>query len=220
MDFIGVKRLASYKAVQGVLNALKNVLEMRMKNDLDQVLSSPDVSILGTAELKTPPVSANNTHKNTIGIYLHRVSVDPFGRNRYINTRMPNQPPQPELSVNLHIFLLAWTSNGESEAVLTTWALQQIGSALELGYSHIHSYDSHWMVDELVQIQPEEMSTEDLLRIWDSLPGNYVLSVPYIVKTIRMLPVPQTEPGKPVVTVVTPFFSHGESRNGDLKNGS
>jgi Pvc16 N-terminal domain len=212
--------LASYKAVQGVLNALKNVLEMRMKNDLDQVLSSPDVSIMGTAELKTPPASVANKHKNTIGIYLHRVSVDPFGRNRYINTRMPNQTPQPELSVNLHIFLLAWTSNGESEAVLTTWALQQIGSALELGYSDIHAYDSDWMVDESVQIQPEEMSTEDLLRIWDSLPGNYVLSVPYIVKTIRMLPVPQMEPGKPVITVVTPLFSHGESRNGDLKNGS
>lgn len=220
MESAGVKILASYRAVQGVLNALKNVLEMRMKNDLDQVLSLPDVSILGTAELKMQPVSAGGTHKNTIGIYLHRVSVDPFGRNRYINSRIPNQPPQPELSVNLHIFLLAWTSNGESEAVLTTWALQQIGSAFELGFSHLNSYDPYWTVDELVQIQPEEMSTEDLLRIWDSLPGNYVLSVPYIVKTIRMLPVPLVEPGKPIVTVVTPFFSHGELRNGDLKNGS
>jgi hypothetical protein len=208
--------LASYKAVQGILYALKNVLEMRMKGDLDQVLSAPSVSILGTVELKNPPVSSGSggTKVNTLGIYLHRVSVDPFGRNRYINSKLPNQAPQPELPINLHLFILAWTSNGESEAVLTTWALQQIGSALELGFSDLHAFDPQWAVDEVVQIQPEEMSTEDLLRIWDSLPGSYVLSVPYIVKTVRMLPVAQVESGAPVATIVTPFFSYGELKSG------
>lgn len=209
--------MASYKAVQGVLYALKHFLKMRMQDDLDQVLDSPDVSILGTVELKNPPsLSSGDTPKtNSIGIYLHRVSVDPFGRNRYLHGNTPNKSPQPELPVNLHIFLLAWTSNGESEAVLTTWALQQIGSALELGFSHIKAYDPHWDVDEVVQVQPEEMSTEDLLRIWDSLPGNYILSVPYIVKTIRMLPVPETVPGQPVATLVTPYFNYGELNRGN-----
>lgn len=209
--------MASYKAVRGVLNALKDFLTLRMKDDLDQVLDQPDVSILGTVELKLPPsLSTGNAPKtNSIGIYLHRVSVDPFGRNRYLPSRSPNKPPQPELPVNLHIFLLAWTSNGESEAVLTTWALQQIGSALELGYAHLKNYDPYWELDEVVQIQPEEMSTEDLLRIWDSLPGNYILSVPYIVKTVRMLPVPEVEPYKHVSTVVTPFLNYGEVKNGN-----
>lgn len=209
--------MASYKAVQGVLYALKHFLKMRMKNDLDQVLDTPDVSILGTIELKNPPTQSSTPgapKTNTIGIYLHRVSVDPFGRNRYLSSQTPNKPPQPEMPVNLHIFLLAWTSNGESEAVLTTWALQQIGSALELGFSQIKAYDPHWGVEEVVQIQPEDMSTEDLLRIWDSLPGNYILSVPYIVKTIRMLPVPEIEPGKLVSTVVTPYFNYGELKDG------
>lgn len=209
--------MASYKAVRGVLHALKDFLTLRMKDDLDQVLDQPDVSILGTVELKSPPslsVGNGSVKTNSIGIYLHRVSVDPFGRNRYLPSRSSNKPPQPELPVNLHIFLLAWASNGESEAVLTTWALQQIGSALELGFSHLKAYDPHWTVDEVVQIQPEEMSTEDLLRIWDSLPGNYILSVPYIVKTIRMLPVPEIEPGKLVSSVVLPYFNYGELKNG------
>lgn len=209
--------MASYKAVQGVLYALKNFLKLRMTDDLDQVLDSPDVSILGTVDLQKPPTASSGTpaiKTNSIGIYLHRVSVDPFGRNRYLPSRTPNKPPQPELSVNLHVFLLAWTTNGESEAVLTTWALQQIGSALELGYSHLHAYDPHWGVDEVVQIQPEEMSTEDLLRIWDSLPGNYILSVPYIIKTVRMLPVPEIEAGKPVATLVTPYLGYAEAQHG------
>jgi hypothetical protein len=208
--------LASYKAVQGVLYALKSFLKLRMAGDLDQVLENPDVSILGAVDLKQPPTaSASPAIKtNSIGIYLHRVSVDPFGRNRYLPSRVPNKPPQPELSVNLHLFLLAWTTNGESEAVLTTWALQQIGSALELGYSHLQAYDEHWGVEEVVQVQPEDMSTEDLLRIWDSLPGNYVLSVPYIIKTVRLLPVPEIEAGKPVTTLVTPYSGYAEVQHG------
>lgn len=209
--------MASYKAVQGVLYALRDFLKLRMQDDLDKVLESPSVSILGTVDLRKPPTESNGDNAlklNSIGIYLHRVSVDPFGRNRYLQSRLPNTAPQPELAINLHLFLLAWTTHGESEAVLTTWAMQQLGSALELGYSHLHSYDASWSVEDVIQIQPEEMSTEDLLRIWDSLPGNYILSVPYIVKTLRLLPVPEAENGMPVTSVITPFFTRGDLPHG------
>lgn len=209
--------MASYKAVQGVLYALRDFLKLRMQDDLDKVLESPSVSILGTIDLRKPPTESNSDNAlklNSIGIYLHRVSVDPFGRNRYVQSRLPNAGPQPELAINLHLFLLAWTTHGESEAVLTAWAMQQLGSALELGYSHLHSYDASWNVEDVIQIQPEEMSTEDLLRIWDSLPGNYILSVPYIVKTLRLLPVPEIDDGIPVTSVITPYFSRGELPHG------
>lgn len=209
--------MASYKAVQGVLYALRDFLKLRMQDDLDKVLESPSVSILGTIDLRKPPTESNSDNAlklNSIGIYLHRVSVDPFGRNRYVQSRLPNAGPQPELAINLHLFLLAWTTHGESEAVLTAWAMQQLGSALELGYSHLHSYDASWSVEDVIQIQPEEMSTEDLLRIWDSLPGNYILSVPYIVKTLRLLPVPEVDGGIPITSVITPYFSRGELPHG------
>lgn len=214
--------MASYKASRGVLNALKDFLSLRMKNGLDQVLESPGVSILGTVDLRTPPSASAGSpavSKNTIGIYLHRISVDPFARNRYVASPIPNKPAQPEMPINLHIFLLAWTNNGESESLLATWALQQIGSGLQMGYSHLKSYDSDWGLDETVQIVPEEMSTEDLQRIWDSLPGNYILSVPYIVKTLRILPDPQVEADKPVSTVVTPYFQKSELTKGESNNG-
>ncbi len=214
--------MASYKAVRGVLNALKDFLTLRMKNGLDQVLESPGVAILGTVDLQKPPTaSASGQPKiNSIGIYLHRISVDPFARNRYVASPIPNKPAQPEMPINLHIFLLAWTNNGESESLLATWALQQIGSGLQMGFSQLKTYDNDWGLDEVVQIVPEEMSTEDLQRIWDSLPGNYILSVPYIVKTVRMLPDPQIDFDKPVSTVVTPYYQKAELAKGESNNGS
>ena len=46
------------------------------------------------------------------------------------------------------------------------------------------------------------MSTEDLLRIWQGLPGDYFLSAPYLIKTIRLAPEHMEPALPPVATVV------------------
>lgn len=190
--------MASYKAVPGVLNALKSFLELRMESELASFLTMPKVVILGTKEIGVEP-SGNN-----LGIYLHRISVDPFGRNRYLKPTNELDPPQPELPVNLHFLLIAWTDTGSNEGTLLSWGMQNLGASLTLDVSHLGATDNYWRGGEVVQIQPEDMSTEDLLRIWDGLPRNYMLSVPFLAKTVRLLPVPEIEAGPIVTTVATP----------------
>ena len=107
---------------------------------------------------------------NNLGLYLHRVSVDPFGRNRYLKTDDDSKTPQPELPVNLHLLLVAWTENAANEGTLISWAMQQIGASLNMDIAHLGGTDNYFKGDEAVQVQPEDMSTEDLLRIWDGLP--------------------------------------------------
>ncbi len=48
------------------------------------------------------------------------------------------------------------------------------------------------------------MSTEDLMRLWDSLPGDYRLSAPYLVKTLRLAPDLDPPDGPLVRTLVFP----------------
>ncbi len=48
-----------------------------------------------------------------------------------------------------------------------------------------------------IKITMQAMSMEDLLRIWDALEASYRLSVPYLVRTIRLGAV--EEPASPVV---------------------
>jgi hypothetical protein len=55
-----------------------------------------------------------------------------------------------------------------------------------------------------VQVTPEQMSTEDLMRMWDSFPGDYRLSTPYLVKTIRLEPDRAPEEPRLVRTLVFP----------------
>lgn len=191
--------MASFRAVPAILEALRNFLELRAEADLASFITSPGVLILGTKELDAEPTG------NNLGIYLHRVSVDPFGRNRYLNPTSTTKPMQPELPINLHFLLVAWTDTGENESALISWGLQHLGASLDLDISHIGGADSFWRDNESVQIIPEEMSTEDLLRIWDGLPRSYKLSVPFLVKTVRLLPVPERVNGPLVQTLVTPM---------------
>ncbi len=191
--------MASYRAIAGILDALKDLLEARMVGGLDAVLEAPGVKLLGTSQLNDTPSG------NALGVYLHRISVDPFGRNRYLQPTDPNQPKQPELPVNLHLLLIGWSDKATNEGTLLSWGMQQIGGSLELDISHLGLADPSWNDGERVQLQPEEMNTEDLLRIWDGLPRDYMLSAPYLIKTLRLEPVPEIEDGPPVTTIVTPM---------------
>jgi hypothetical protein len=190
--------LASYRAIAGVLDALKDLLEARMTGGLDGVLDTPSVKLLGTTQLEEKPSG------NALGVYLHRISVDPFGRNRYLQPSDPARPRQPELPINLHLLLIGWSDKATNEGTLLGWGMQQIGASLDLDISHLGIADSDWGEGERLQVQPEDMSTEDLLRIWDGLPRDYLLSAPYLVKTLRLKPEPAVEAGEPVTTIATP----------------
>lgn len=192
--------MANYTAVSGVLEALKAYLE-QFKDMLDAV--SVSVEILSSETLKAGPVDA--THK--VGIYLHRISIDPFGRNRHLPPKpgLGNQP-RKELPLNLHILLIGW-SKTTFEQVVLAWAMQVLGSGTELDVAdieeHIADNKRNWQDQDRVQILPEDMSSEDFMRMWDSLPHDYILSAPYIIKTLRLEPV-REDGGEPVQSIVLP----------------
>jgi hypothetical protein len=192
--------MATYQAVTGVLNALKDALDARIA-ELAGDVTNPSVALLGSQQLRDDPTG------NTLGIYLHRISVDPYGRNRYLPPQRPGHAARPELPVNLHILLVGRSLSATAEISLVAWAMQRIGAAMLLDAAHMAAIDPNWSEQEQLQIIPEEMSTEDLMRVWDSLPGDYRLSSPYLVKTLRLEPADPITQGPPVTSIVLPMES-------------
>jgi hypothetical protein len=188
--------MAGYRATMGILQALRESMSQRMKKLLG---GNPSVVQVGYHELNGTPVGEN------LGIYLYRFSVDPFARNRYLPPSAGRRTPRPELPVNLHILLIAWCNGTESEIAYLSAAMQIIGSAMNLGISQVGISDPGWGEADSVQIIPEEMSTEDLSRLWESFPGSYRLSVPYIIKTVRFAPDEEQSEEPLVKTLVYPF---------------
>lgn len=194
--------MASFLAINGAIDALRGALELRVVPELTDVVTSPQVVHIGPTELRAGPGG------HQLGVYLHRISVDRDGRNRYIKPADPLLPMQPELPVNLHLLLVAWTDTTINEAPLLGWAMQTIGSAFEFDPTHLGSADPRWGETDVLRLSPEDMSTENLLRIWDAVPGDYRLSMPYMLRTVRLEPAAPLTAGPPVRTVALPVGEH------------
>jgi hypothetical protein len=191
--------VASYKAVNGALLALENFLKLRMPDEFRTGPINARVELLDSRDMAEPLTG------NVLGIYLHRIAIDPHGRSRFFPQQgTTNRKPCGELPLNLHFLLIAAASSVAIEADLLSWGMVELANDGRLDISHLADSDDEWSEREMLNIIPEDMSTENLMRIWDIFKTNYTSSVPYVARTVRLrLREPRTD-GPDVLTRVFP----------------
>lgn len=194
--------VASYKAINGIMSELIEGLKRRLPAELETGQMNTSVRLLSSKDL------SSKVGGNVVGLYLYRVLVDTHGRNRYLHPNTDGKrTPQPELPVNLHFLLIVYGTSPENEMDLLSWAMQQFSGAVMLDVGHLREIDPSWSAEETIQVTNEDLSTEDLFRIWEVLKADYTVCVPYVAKTVRLLPDPLITEGEPVKTRV---FEAGE----------
>ncbi|MCB1936664.1 MAG: DUF4255 domain-containing protein [Nitrosomonas sp.] len=194
--------MASYRGVSGFLLALESFLANRLPEALSSGPTNAQARLLGSADI------AHNLSGNLLGIYLHRITIDPHGRQRTFSKQGGDQNPhQSELPVNLHFLLISNAASATIEADLMSWAMVELANEPQLDVSHIQDIDDEWGQTEILNITPDEMTTEDLMRIWDVFNTPFTSTVPYVARTVRLrLKQPQSE-GPPVSTRIFPSGS-------------
>jgi len=146
--------------------------------------------VVSAAQLAQPPDEATR-----ITLFLYRVTVNEHSRQPRPDPRRPGA--LPPLSVDLHLLLSAWGATAADEQQTLGWTLRQLHSHPILDASSL-TPEAGWSADEVIQLVPAELSTEDLMRIWDALEPGYRLSVSYIARTVR-LDEPVSPDARPVV---------------------
>ena len=191
--------MASYKGVQGAMVALEDFFKRRLPAELSEEPVSASVSLLGSADI------AESLSGNLLGIYLHRITIDPHGRTRSFTQQGVQQNGRhSELPVNLHFLLIANATSPTVEADLMAWAMVELANENMIDISHVQDIDDEWGQHEMLTVTPDEMSTEDLMRIWDVFESPYTCTVPYIARTVRLRLQQQRTEGPEVVTRVFP----------------
>ena len=191
--------MASYRAVSGALQALETFLSARLPAEFKNGPINGRVTLFGSKDIASPLPG------NTLGIYMHRVAVDPHGRSRFFAQQgSESGGPIGELPVNLYFLLVATGNSATIEADLMSWAMLEIANEGRFDISHMSESDSEWTEREIVNITPDEMSIETMMRIWDVFEADYTSSVAYVARTIRLrLREPRSE-GPAVRTRVYP----------------
>jgi hypothetical protein len=138
------------------------------------------VSSGGIQEAVDPAELATN-----VQIFLYYVSIDPHLRNsgRLIAPDMVSPP----LSVALHYLLTFWSNSADNEQLVLGWTMLQL-QATPLLDATILSSEAGWTAEEVVQLLPEELSTSDTMRIWDTLLPKFRLSLGYVARVVRLEP--------------------------------
>lgn len=192
--------MASYRAVNGVLLALEHFFKTRLPPELKNGPVNARIELLGSADTGTA------LSGNVLGIYVHRIAVDAHGRSRFFAAQGTdkNAAPVAELPVNLHLLLIASATSATIEANLMAWAMITLANESQFDISHLSEFDDGWSERENITVTPEEMSNEDLLRIWDVLGMPYTNSVPYVARTLRLRLKQMETQGPAVISRVFP----------------
>jgi hypothetical protein len=121
----------------------------------------------------------------TVLIFLYYVNVDPHLRNsgRLVTPDMASPP----LSVALHYLFTFWSNSAQNEHLVLAWTMLHL-QATPLLDATILTSEAGWTAEDVVQLVPEELSTENLMRIWDTLKPDYRLSLGYVARVVRIEP--------------------------------
>lgn len=138
--------------------------------------------------------------QNRVTIFIYRVGVNPHLRTAG-RTLRPDMDPPP-LSLNLHLLFSIWSGSASDEHTILAWLMRALHEHPVLDASAL-GFEGQWGSDEVVQLIPEELTTEDMMRIWDALTPAYRLSVSYIARVIRIDP---DGPGRDFAPVVATRF--------------
>jgi len=187
--------MANVVAVRSVSNSLTQFLSSSFPED-NLGLGQVSFRLLSSADLADPNLALGTA----VGLYLYRVSMNDHLRN----TRTHRAPPETRsLPLNLHYLLSMWAETAEVEQVLLAWTMRHLHEHPILDASSLNE-DGGWAKDEVIHLAPEELTNEDLLRLWETLAPTYRLSYSYVARVVMV----ESESSRAGARVVATRFAH------------
>jgi len=115
----------------------------------------------------------------TLSLFLYRVDLNKVMRAAW--SAASQYDGRTHLPLDLHFLLIAWGENADQELRILGRALQSLEETPILTGPLLDPI-APWANNESIQICHEDLSTEDVMRTFDSLPLDYKLSIPYVAR--------------------------------------
>jgi hypothetical protein len=190
--------MGGFSSISAAGRSVQRLLKLRFEEQDPIKPGATSVAIMRTEDLD-PDNFANIVSRPALTLFLYRVDFNKTMRAAWAGVGMYDG--RSHLALDLHFLLTAWAANAEDEHLIIGRAMQSIEDTPILSGPLLMAA-SDWAPNECLQLVLEDIDTESLMRIFDSLPVDYRLSIPYIARVIRVEGAPPAaEP--PVVTQVT-----------------
>jgi hypothetical protein len=118
-----------------------------------------------------------------LSIFLYRVDFNKTMRAAW--SGVSQHDGRSHLPLDLHFLLTPWGENAESESAVLGRAMQALDETPVLSGPLLHP-SGNWVPNEAINLLMDEISTEAVMRTFDSLAADYRISVPYIARVVRL----------------------------------
>jgi hypothetical protein len=174
--------MANHAAIAAAGKSIERLLNACFEENPPIADKTTRAVLVRTDDFKETNV-ALNIGSPAVSIFLFRIDFNKTMRAAW--SAVGFHDGRAHLALDLHYLLTAWADNAEHEHAVMGQAVQCLETTPILGGPLLYPL-TDWAVNECVQIVMEEVSTEALMRTFDSLPTDYRLSVPYIARVVRV----------------------------------
>ena len=202
---LGSGQLASFAAVEGVGKSIERLLQSCFVNDEPVAGKNTKAKLVRTEDFEN---KGARIPRPALSIFLYRVEINRTMRPSW--AAVGSLDGRGHLPLDLHFLLTPWADNAESEYLVLGKTMECLEATPILSGPLLYEPPStptppfpfaRWAPNEAIQLIAEEITTEAVMRTFDSLEADYKLSVPYVARVVRVdTRVGETD--KPVTSIV------------------
>ncbi len=135
--------------------------------------------LVTTADLK----NGSGVPAHGVTLFFYRVEANAPTRAAW--SAVGSYDGRAHLALDLHLLLTAWADNAEDELTLLGCAMQCLETTPILS-GPLLDKGGGWAPNEALQVTLGEITIDEVMRTFDSLPTDYKLSVPYVARVLRL----------------------------------
>jgi hypothetical protein len=166
----------SVSAITAFTASLAQLLKRRY-----ELAPAPDVASASVEAVGMSDFKKLDGAQTRISLLLVRVSHNEHLRNRPLSTLPAGK--LPPLAVNLHLLFTVWADKADKEHLLLAWLLRELHRLPVLGGAAL---GAPFSALDAIQLTPEELSLDDLSKLWQVLAPPLRPSLGYIARHVAL----------------------------------
>jgi hypothetical protein len=189
--------MAGSAAIASVGKSIERLIEASFEES-QPIAEKNTHAVLVRSEDFSKENAVNNIGSPALSVFLYRIGINKTMRAAW--SAVGFHDGLAHLALDLHYLISAWAENAEYEHRILGRAMQCLETMPILTGPLLYPSDD-WGASEGLQLTMDEVSPEEVMRIFDSLPTDYRLSVPYVARVLR-LDSRRAQPDIPVTTAI------------------
>jgi hypothetical protein len=169
--------MTDFTSIAAVSSSLVRYLDLCFRQQEPINTRTTTVRLVRTEDLKRDPPALITLP--SLSVFLYRVDFNKVMRAAW--SAVSRHDGRPHLPLDLHFLLIAWGENADHEFRILGRALDCMEETPILSGPLLDPI-APWETNESIQLCLENLSTEDVMRTFDSLPIDYKLSIPYVAR--------------------------------------